>query len=200
MKKEAIVVSKNKLTEMQNKIEALRGKALQFRGQNGLGLPNLDPKTTEILLDCSGSMSDRVGKFKKWEVVEQVMGDYQKQGFQMTSFDSDFYRGMYFGGGSTDLAKALSVAYGNNRNLKSVFLLSDGLPDSQSEVWKVLKVNIPIYAVYIGRKGDNGEAFMKELAKRTGGEFFTIDVEELLALGQDLKTALQQATTLFLGK
>lgn len=128
---------------------------------------------TVFLLDCSGSMSESVDGRSKILHLEGVMRDYQarKVGFSDSVFA--WQQGIR-PAGNTDMA--LAFRHLQSQKPEKVVMISDGCPnDEDGAIKEAVALHVPVNIVYIGEKGDRGEAFMKRLAIITGGKTFTAE-------------------------
>jgi hypothetical protein len=149
-----------------------------------------------LLLDVSGSMADYAGEKTKIQQLSEVVnsGDFKK--LKKIIF-SGFVREVQFVDlrtyGSTDLASGvryLSVFPG----LKKVILVSDGCPDDEYSALNEGRIlasrGVKVDIIYLGPGGDQGEAFMKQLAALTGGQATTIKTSNLL-IAEDIKREMK---------
>lgn len=132
---------------------------------------------TIFLLDCSGSMSESVDGRSKILHLEDVMRDYQavrKVGFSDSVFA--WQQGIRPAGNT---GMALAFRHLQSQKPEKVVLVSDGCPDNEEDaIHEAVALHIPVNIVYIGEKGDRGEAFMQRLATATGGKTFTAETHK----------------------
>lgn len=137
-----------------------------------------------LVIDVSGSMANRDAPegISRYDAAEKELRELQKSmpgkiGVIGFSNVAEFCPGgvpRRIGNG-TDMAKALRMVLAWD-GLASIILISDGQPDSESEVLDVAsRFKHKIDCVYIGSSGatvwgGNGENFLKSLAAATGGQ------------------------------
>ena len=128
-----------------------------------------------FLLDVSGSMSDIVEHKPKISHLREVMQEYQSN--RKVSFSGYVWENQIPEPQSnTDMALGFRHMQTVMPKPTAIVLISDGLPDSpESAIQEALALHIPVNIIYIGEKGDEGEAFMKKLASLTGGREFTAE-------------------------
>lgn len=128
-----------------------------------------------FLLDVSGSMSDIVDGKPKIAHLREVMQDHQSN--RKISFSGHVWENQIPEPQSnTDMALGFRHLQTVMPKPTVIVLISDGLPDSpEAAIQEALVLHIPVNIIYIGEKGDEGEAFMKKLASLTGGREFTAE-------------------------
>jgi len=136
-----------------------------------------------ILVDTSGSMDqhDSRDNRSRYEVACEELKNLQAHlpgKLALLSFSSDVLfcpNGIPFNyQGMTDLAKALKFA--KMADIKGIrfIVISDGEPDSESQALDVAKTyKARIDTIYVGPEGGDGEAFLRKLAKASGGQGVT---------------------------
>lgn len=97
----------------------------------------------------------------------------------------------YIGAG-TAMHKALEfIKVADGCGIKLV-LISDGQPDAPDETLRIARTFIShIDTVYVGREGDSGAAFLRELAAATGGHARTQATNQLNELSQTVRLMLE---------
>jgi len=151
-----------------------------------------------IVVDTSGSMAacdSRDGK-SRYDVACEELKTLQAQlpgKLALLSFSDDVIfcpNGIPFDFGlMTDLAKALKFAkMGDLTSGMRFIVISDGEPDSEEEALAVARTyKNRIDTIYVGPEGGDGAAFLKKLAKASGGQNVTAEkVKELAANVQKL--------------
>ena len=137
--------------------------------------------TPVLLLDVSGSMNQTVAVGKtKIEVLNEVVKN-NFSAIRKFAFSDRFYE--VFGNELTaDGSTGLIAALRHLPKMKlDLCLLSDGLPtDNENDcIEEAKKLGYPVNVMYIGDKGDSGEAFMIRLAKETDGKILSVDAQML---------------------
>lgn len=95
-----------------------------------------------------------------------------------------------FLGAGTDLAQALRFAHVADDCGITFIVISDGVPDSQTEALREAKrFKSTISTIHIGEEGDAGARFLQELAAASGGKFGAH------AAAQDLASGIQRLLT-----
>ena len=133
-----------------------------------------------FLLDVSGSMDNIVDGKRKIDHLRSIMADYPDA--KMICFSSEVFKGknnmpmpIPEPNGSTDLAKALKTIKSEKMSSERIVLVSDGEPDDKAlALNSAQQLNLPIDIIFIGEEKSDGEAFMEQLAKQTGGQHFTV--------------------------
>lgn len=136
-----------------------------------------------IIVDTSGSMCacDSRGNRSRYEVACEELKNLQASlpgKLALLSFSDDVVfcpSGIPFNyEGSTDLTKALKFAKLADVSGIRFIVISDGQPDSEEEALKVARTyKAKIDTVYVGPEGGEGQAFLKRLAKASGGQGVT---------------------------
>lgn len=151
-----------------------------------------------ILVDTSSSMSahDSRGGKSRYDVACDELKTLQMNlpgKLALLSFSDDVVfcpNGIPFNFGCmTDLAKALKFAkMGDLASGMRFIVISDGEPNDEDAALAVAKTyKNKIDTVYVGPEGGDGQAFLKRLAKASGGQTVTADrVKELAANVQKL--------------
>lgn len=150
-----------------------------------------------ILVDTSGSMCacDSRGNRSRYEVACEELKNLQASlpgKLALISFSDDCLfcpNGIPFNyEGGTKLAQALKFAKVADVTGIRFIVISDGQPDSEEEALKVARTfKAKIDTIYVGPEGGDGQAFLKRLAKASGGQGVTADrVKELSANVQRL--------------
>jgi len=153
-----------------------------------------------ILVDTSGSMDqhDSRDSRSRYDVACEELKNLQASlpgKLALLSFSSDVLfcpNGIPFNyQGMTDLAKALKFA--KMADVKGIrfIVISDGEPDSESQALDVAKTyKARIDTIYVGPEGGDGEAFLRKLAKASGGQGVTAaQVKELAGTVEKLLLA-----------
>ena len=147
------------------------------KGMRSLDLNKPDVLASSLfLIDTSGSMDDRVKKVRKIEAVREVMAMIPNANKICFSSNVHITDSIPEPNGGTNMARAFEyVATMKGSNPKKIVIVSDGEPDNKALAFNsALKLHIPVDVIYIGAEGDRGEAFMKELASKTGGKQLTM--------------------------
>lgn len=151
-----------------------------------------------ILVDTSSSMGqhDSRGGKSRYDVACEELKTLQANlpgKLALLSFSDDTIfcpNGIPFNyNGMTDLTRALKFAkMGDLASGMRFIIISDGEPNSEEEALAVAKTyKNKIDTVYVGPEGGDGQAFLKRLAKVSGGQTVTADrVKELAANVQKL--------------
>jgi hypothetical protein len=131
-----------------------------------------------FLLDVSGSMCEIVDGLPKIAHLRKVMQGYPHS--RKVSFSGRVWEKLIPEPQSnTDMALGFRYLQRIAPKPASVVLVSDGLPDDpKSAISEAIKIHVPVNIVYIGEKGDKGEAFMQSLATATGGKTFTAETHK----------------------
>ena len=141
-----------------------------------------------FLLDVSGSMDEQIDRTTKLAHLKTIMKNYPAA--KKVCFSTDIYATVdkegyancdipHRAGGSTNLAGAINFLRRLPKRPERVILISDGEPDDdRAALQEAIIFEVPFDIIYIGTKGCRGEHFMINLAKRTGGKEFTIEVEK----------------------
>jgi Mg-chelatase subunit ChlD len=134
-----------------------------------------------LLLDCSGSMADHLtnGQRRIDGLRDAVRGIQSEKELKMVQFgvgfEPSFISSVPNPSGGTPLHSAISFA--KNNGAGRAIVISDGIPDNRQ--WALDAADTfggRIDVVFVGNPGEAGEAFLKDLAARTGGESFTGDL------------------------
>lgn len=136
-----------------------------------------------IIVDTSGSMcaEDARGGKSRYEVACEELKNLQASlpgKLALLSFSDDVIfcpSGIPFNyEGGTDLAKALKFAKLADVTGIRFIVISDGQPHSEEEAIKVARTfRAKIDTIYVGPEGGEGQAFLKRLAKASGGQGVT---------------------------
>lgn len=94
-------------------------------------------------------------------------------------------------GSSTGMHKALSfIKIADGTGIRIV-LISDGEPDNPAETLRIARTfTSRIDTIFIGREGDDGARFLRELSEATGGIAATQHTHELNKLGATVRLML----------
>lgn len=143
-----------------------------------------------IIVDTSGSMAacDSRGGQSRYDVACEELKNLQGSlpgKLALLSFSDDVLfcpSGIphnYEGG--TKLAHALKFAKVADVTGMRFIVISDGQPDSEEEALKVARTyKAKIDTIYVGPEGGEGQAFLRRLAKASGGQGVTAaQVKEL---------------------
>lgn len=138
-----------------------------------------------VLIDQSGSMNARDGRghSSRYDVADEELAKIQRDHpgkIVVVSFSDDVQvnldgRPTRFGGG-TDMEKALTYVYeAGVDGLLTIVLVSDGEPDDSytggaDTMAAAARFSSPIHTIFVGPDGGEGAAFMRRLAKATGGK------------------------------
>jgi hypothetical protein len=154
-----------------------------------------------LLCDVSYSMVDQVQGKRKIDHLRETLEHFG--GVRRVSFSTEVYpNDVPEPKSSTRLANALRFVRDEEEfSCDSVILISDGLPDSETDALDAaISLNRPVHVVFIGdmttQQGRDGEAFMRRLAEATGGKQFTADSSDSMKL---LSTTLTGAIRGLLG-
>lgn len=175
---------------MNNQI--IQGSLAQIAQQNNQSIAetfvNAD---VVIIVDTSGSMAacDARGDRSRYDVACEELKNLQAQlpgKLALISFSDDVIfcpSGIPFNyGRGTDLTKALKFAkIADLASGMRFIVISDGEPDDESTALAVAKTfKAKIDTIYVGPEGGEGQAFLKRLAKASGGQGVTAEkVKEL---------------------
>lgn len=142
-----------------------------------------DVEQVFLLIDTSGSMEAplRNGK-RRIDALREIVTDITSKGHvTMIAFGGPYDSQVRFvdtvpePDGGTPLAQAIQLAkeYAATR----VVIISDGMPDSQSQATDAAHgFGGRIDVAFVGNEGDGGAMFLNELARITGGTQFTGDL------------------------
>ena len=173
--KEQTIENKDKETEEPSvgRIDLSKKIGLNF---SKLNLDKEDVRTnTLFLLDVSGSMDEKVDRVKKIDSLREVMRRYPDAKKICFSTYVDEYVDIPEPSGSTDLTQALKFIKSNYSTYKRIVLVSDGEPNNRKHAKEAAsELSLPIDIIFIGKKGDEGERFMEELALTTNGQHFVV--------------------------
>jgi hypothetical protein len=150
-----------------------------------------------IICDTSGSMMqcDARGDRSRYDVACEELKNLQAQlpgKLALLSFSDDVVfcpSGIPFNyEGGTDLAKALKFAKVADVQGIRFIVISDGQPSDEDGCIRVAKTfKAKIDTIYVGPEGGEGAAFLRKLAKASGGQDVTAEkVKELAANVQRL--------------
>lgn len=145
---------------------------------------------TIFLLDFSGSMDEYLENKPKIEHLKNALKKLHIDPKNCVSFESFVQDGiMSETGGSTRLHAAFEHIKG--RKFNKIMVISDGQPDSpEMALQKAKELGKPVNILFIGKDGNYGEEFMKELASVTKGN--------TLSLSQNIQELLSQKITYLL--
>lgn len=139
-----------------------------------------------LLVDCSGSMAERIRSGgRRIDALRQVVKTLREtHPVPVAAFGLDAYSN---GGvvvmvdvvpepqGQTPLHSA--IEFGKTKGATHLVVVTDGFPDSQTMAFEAAdKFGGKIDAFYIGDGNDEGAKFVKELARRTGGQANVTDL------------------------
>lgn len=136
-----------------------------------------------LLLDCSGSMDSRIanGQTRSAALGDTVRGIQSEKELKMAQFGSGHEPSFVTMNaipppcGGTPLH--LAIDFGKSNGHARLIVISDGCPDSEHAALEAAnRFGGRIDVVFIGNKGERGEAFLLSLARTTGGESFTGDL------------------------
>jgi Mg-chelatase subunit ChlD len=150
-----------------------------------------------ILVDTSGSMCacDARGDRSRYDIACEELKNLQAQlpgKLALLSFSDDVVfcpSGIPFNyQGGTDLAKALKFAKVADVTGIRFIVISDGQPSDEDGCIRIAKTfKARIDCIYVGPEGGDGQKFLNQLAKASGGQGVTADrVKELSANVQRL--------------
>ncbi len=142
-----------------------------------------------VIIDVSASMSttDARGGRSRYTVACEELTKLQAAHpgkVAVISFNSD---AQFCPGGLpprpsmfTDLAGALDFAHVADGCGLKVILISDGEPDDEQAAMRAArKWQDKIDTIYVGPEGDSGQAFLRQLAKATGGRASADKIDDL---------------------
>lgn len=143
-----------------------------------------------ILVDTSGSMAacDSRGNRSRYEVAREELKKLQGSmpgKLAVIAFSDEVIfcpSGIPFNyEGGTDLTKALKFTKVADVTGMKFIVISDGEPhDEQSAIATAKTYKAKIDCIYVGPEGGDGQAFLRRLAKASGGQSVTADrVKEL---------------------
>lgn len=143
-----------------------------------------------ILVDTSGSMDqhDSRGNQSRYEVACEELKNLQASlpgKLALLSFSDDVIfcpSGIPFNyEGGTDLTKALKFAKVADVTGMRFIVISDGEPHDEASAIAVAKTfKARIDCIFVGLEGSSGQAFLRKLAKASGGQGVTAaQVKEL---------------------
>lgn len=154
-----------------------------------------------IIVDTSGSMhaNDSRGGKSRYDVACEELKNLQATlpgKLALLSFSDDVQfcpAGIPFDfGNMTDLAKALRFAKVADLTGMRFIVISDGEPDSEDDALEVAKTfKNRIDTIFVGPDGGGGQAFLKRLAKASGGQNTTS--AQVKELATDIKNLLLTA-------
>lgn len=139
-----------------------------------------------IACDVSGSMNEPLFSHErqtKYDAMTKELANIQAQNpgeSAIVAFSDDTQ--VYTSGvplpsdGRTNMLGLLEYLINLDGTGMDFFVISDGWPDmgTEGDCLKVAKLfTTPINSIYIGARGDEGERFMKQLAKLSGGKSAT---------------------------
>jgi len=153
---------------------------------------------TFLLLDCSYSMSEEIAPNqtaiqKLRSVARQLRADlpsvqqvaFPVEGAAAREIAADIPD---VGGNGTPLAEAIDYCAG--RGAAHLIVVSDGAPNDPPRALIAAKQSrCKIDVVFIGRPGDPGERFLRDLARQSGGSCDTLDLATK-ALGTKIRGLL----------
>lgn len=135
-----------------------------------------------ILVDVSGSMSgspyeQACAELKKLQA--QLPGKVAVIAFSDRPEFAPAGVPRYIGSG-TDLARALGFVHVADGCDMRFIVISDGYPnDADAALRQAKKFRDRIDVVYIGPEGGSGEAFLRQLAQASGGQYSTNQIHQL---------------------
>ncbi len=167
----SLVKSQNTVSKTQSMLEQLKGLKVEKEEK----MRKEQKKTLVFLLDVSGSMTEYVDGMRKIDHLRLLIQDYpenRKISFSANIWENNIPEPQT----NTDMALGFRHIKSLIPKPTTVLLVSDGLPDSQDDaIREAVSLKIPIKIIYIGKKGESGEGFMKKLASITGGKEFTAE-------------------------
>ncbi len=165
-------MSENKLSIIGNNAPEVKStKIMKFTG-NGF-----KDNTPVVLFDTSGSMcrEDCPNGESRITVVNRILK--KMLNLPVYAFGDKVRRveSELGASGSTNLIEALAIC----QHYSKVILVSDGCPDdSKQAMIEAVMLKIPFDTILIGSEPE-GEEFMRELSKRTGGNFSTVSTSDI---------------------
>lgn len=143
-----------------------------------------------LVLDLSGSMSQRVGGDRKIDILHQAIAGLPLQQYVILLFNSktEVFQGGTFPEPSGGTALHMALGATATLNPEHTLIVSDGMPDDEDQALEAA-ISLPgrISTLYIG-SDDNHEAiaFMRRVAAIKGGEFYNQDLRtgSILLLNQ----------------
>lgn len=148
-----------------------------------------------IIVDTSGSMDQRDsrGGNSRFDVACEELARLQNSmpgKIAVISFSNDaqFCPSGYpvYEGGSTKLHRALEFCKVADVPEMKFIVISDGQPDSETDALRIAATYTnKIDTIYVGPEDDygGGQAFLKKLAKSSGGQSIAVDRAKELAAG-----------------
>lgn len=140
-----------------------------------------------LILDRSGSMADRLrdSDMRKIDRLREVVAGLNQQGvaFRQVVFDHEILETTVIGEprGGTNLTGALMYAL-ETAHATKIAVVSDGIPDNKETAMEAAQrakeLGVKIDTFYCGNPGTEGEAFLHELARMTGGQGQTVDLSD----------------------
>ncbi len=144
---------------------------------------------TFLLLDCSGSMDERISREER--AIDKVRSVARGLRRDYPTLRQIIFPAASSGpgvecarevtgdipepGGTTPLAAAIRLAA--SLGAMHLFVVSDGEPtDRDGAMQAAHEAKCQIDVCYIGRPGDSGEQFLRELARQHGGSCDTLDL------------------------
>lgn len=128
----------------------------------------------KLLLDVSGSMAELVDGKRKIDHLREAVSkfpDMARVSFSDRVWENEVPEPQ----ANTNMAAGFRHLQLSGP--RAVILISDGLPDDPvAALGEAKRLAVPVNILYIGATGGAGEAFMKQLARETGGREVTIEV------------------------
>ena len=152
-----------------------------------------------LLVDCSGSMRDRIrtGE-RKIDALRKVVVTLREQHpVPVAAFGARenvvLVNEVPEPCGSTPLASAID--YGRTEGASHLVVVTDGQPDSETDAFEAARqFKGPVDVFYIGDGNDHGARFSRELAEMTGGSINLTDLGDPKRLVGKIAGLLGEAT------
>jgi Mg-chelatase subunit ChlD len=154
-------------------------------------------RTVMFLIDCSGSMNyPLVGGGTRMSALREVMRELAHQGHSRQMVSIGGYGPVGFlthsipePSGSTPLAEAIEFAHFHGAG--HLIVISDGEPnDPEHAMHAAQQFGGPIDVFFVGDAGSQGEQFLQQLARHSGGKLDTISLDQPKQLEAKLKGLL----------
>lgn len=146
----------------------------KMSNQNSHSL-NINKIDVIFLLDVSISMGNRINILKKTrriDILRRIMKNYEN--YKYISFSNQIYPlKIPEPSGTTDLGEALEYIY-SAYDCNNIILITDGEPDNENFMLCMLRLDIPIHIIYIGKENDEGEIFSRKLCLKTNGKLICV--------------------------